>query len=221
MSFDVQTTMQNRDSSVQRLPGCLNIGKAIETGHDQAHKPLRLIAFKKQPLGQVSKIQCASTSKCAGPKLTVTNRPNQPGLTIANISIKEDKGCVAFCADHSKPSSGSKIDNGAPTICHDLSIRLAQRFSYSESSVFEVGERLGAILHRVGRSSGCTLGGLQGERSRSRPPSERDEYTQGEDISLFRAVVFLVDDLRTSACHCVHRGGAEHNRVLTNQMGSV
>ena len=114
-----------------------------------------------------------------------------------------------------------KTDRGAPTIRHVLSIRLAQRISHSESSSFEVGERLGAILHRVGRSFGCTLGELRHERTRSRAPVERDECTQGADISLFRAVIFMVDDPRTSACHCVHRCGVELNRVLINETGSV
>jgi len=163
MGLDVQATTRNGDISVQRLSSRLNVGKAIKTGLDYAHEPLRLVAFKKQPLVQVCKEQCASTSKCAGPKLSVTYRVNKSRFTLAPISIKKDKGSLPFCADHCRPSSGAKIDNGAPIIRHVPSIRVAQRISHSESSAFEVGERLVAILRRADLSFGCTFGELNNE----------------------------------------------------------
>ncbi len=221
MSFDVQTIARRGDSSVSRPSSRLDVGKAIKTGPDYAHEPLRLVAFKKQPFGQIRNEQRASTSKCAGPEPTVTDRMHKSRFTLALMAIKKDKGGPDFCADQSRPSQSAQIDSGVPTIRHVLSIRLVQRISHSESSAFEVGERLGAILHRAGRSFGCTFGELRHERTRSRASAERDECTQGADISLFRAVIFMVDDPRAGTCHCVHRCGVELNRVLINETGSV
>ena len=143
------------------------------------------------------------------------------GSKLTPISIKEDKGSLASCADHRRLSPSAKMDNGAPINCHVLSIRLEKRISQSESSGFDVGERLGAIKRRAGQSFGCTFGELKDERTRSRAPVERDECAQDADISLFRALIFMVDDPRTCACYCVHRCRVEHNRVLINETGSV
>lgn len=214
MSLDVQATTRNGNIPAQRLSSRLNVGKAIKTGLDYAHEPFRLVAFKKQPLVQVCKEQCASTSKCAGPKLSVTDRLNKSRLTLAPIAIKKDKGCGAFCADHSRPSSDAKIDSGAPIICHVPSIRILQRISYSESSVFEVGERLDVIARRAGRSFGCTSGELNNERTGTTALAARDEFTQDADKSFCRTIFFMGDDRRNSACHCLHRCDVEHSKVL-------
>ena len=221
MSLDVQATARSGNVSVQRLSSRLNVGKAIKTGLDYAHKPFRLIAFKQQSFGQICKEQRASTAKCAGPELTVSDRVNKSRFTLAPVAIKKDKGSLAFCADHCRLSSGAKIDNGVPIIRHVPSIRVAQRNSHSESSAFDVGERLGAILRRADRSFGCTLGDLNYERTRSRAPTERDECTQDAEKSLYRTLLFMGDDRRNSACHCVHRCDVEHSKVLINESGSV
>ena len=216
MSLDVQATARSGNVSVQRLSSRLNVGKAIKTGLDYAHKPFRLIAFKKQPLVQVCKEQCASTSKCAGPKLSVTDRLNKSRFTLAPTAIKKDKDCLSFCTDHCRLSQGAKIDNGAPTIRHVFTIRHAQRISYSESCVFEVGERLDVIARRAGRSFGCTSGELNYERTGTTAAAERDEFTQDADKSFCRTIFFMGDDRRNSACHCVHWCDVEHSKVLIN-----
>ena len=213
-SLDVQATTRNGNISVKRLSSRLNVGKAIKIGLDHAHGPLRLVAFKKQPLVQVCKGQCASTSKCAGPKLSITDGPNKSRFTLASIAIKKDNGCLSFCTDHCRLSQDAKIDSGAPTIRHVFIIRHAQRISYSESCVFEVGERLDVIARRADRSFGCTFGELNNERTGTTAPAARDEFTEDADKSFCRTIFFMGDDRRNSACHCLHRCDVEHSKVL-------